>query len=295
MEYHTPVLLQEVIELLHVQPGQVYIDGTLGNGGHALEILRLGGIVYGIDSDPQNLAIATSRIKTAGFSETFHPIKGNFHNVVALVSPAVSRPVSGLLLDLGLSSNQQKSPDRGFSFNDRQSLDMRLDKETQTLTAEEIINTYSYTELFDIFSKIAQETLSKPLVQNIINARQRKPIKTGDTLANIIRELYQKKGNRPKTDPSTKIFLALRIVVNSEFDNLKKILEITTTDPIFRQSIVCIISFHSGEDRIVKQFIRNNSPNQLIDLAPKIIVPARSEITQNPLSRSAVLRSYKIV
>ncbi|MFZ2153247.1 MAG: 16S rRNA (cytosine(1402)-N(4))-methyltransferase RsmH [Microgenomates group bacterium] len=293
MEYHVPVLLHEAINLLDIKHGQIYLDCTLGNGGHTQEILKRGGIVYGIDNDPHNLEIAIDRIKTSGLSTNFHPIKDNFGNLLEIINKNHLTKIAGVLIDLGLSSNQQKSSQRGFSFNDELSLDMRLDPQTQTLTAEEIINTYSYDQLYEIFTKLAQETQSKPLIIRIISARQKEPIRSGHKLSQIVRDYYQSRHIHPKTDPSTKIFMALRIYVNSEFENLKKILldslELTGTQ-------VVIISFHSGEDRIVKNFIRVNTQSHLIDnLTPKAITPTLSEIHQNNLSRSAVLRSYKIL
>ena len=294
MEYHVPVLLNQVLGLLSVEPGRVYIDGTLGNGGHTLEILKNGGEVYGIDSDQSNLDLATARITKAGYKDKFHPIKGNFANLSQILKENINTPINGLLLDLGLSSNQQKEPGRGFSFNDPQSLDMRLDPTTQELTAEKIINTYSFEQLFNIFSKIAQEKLSKPLAQRIITKRQSSPIKDGTTLAQVIRDAYKVKGIRTKIDPSTKIFMALRIVVNQEFENLRHFLESSLDIPQLKNTTICIISFHSGEDRIVKQFIREHHPNQITSTSSKAVTASHQETLSNPLSRSAVLRSYRI-
>ncbi|MBI2465105.1 16S rRNA (cytosine(1402)-N(4))-methyltransferase RsmH [Candidatus Shapirobacteria bacterium] len=294
MEYHVPVLLNEVLDLLSVKLGNIYIDGTLGNGGHTLEILKKGGEVYGIDSDQNNLDLATSRIVDSGYAVHFHPIKGNFTDLKQIISKNISSPIHGILLDLGLSSNQQKASGRGFSFNDEQSLDMRLDPATQELTAEKIINTYSFEQLFNIFSKIAQEKLSKPLAQKIITKRKSSPIKDGATLAKIIRDAYLAKGIRTKIDPSTKIFMALRIVVNQEFENLKQFLDSTLHTPSLNNATVCIISFHSGEDRIVKQFIREHHPSLITSHSSKAITATHKETAVNPLSRSAVLRSYRI-
>ncbi|MBP9817786.1 16S rRNA (cytosine(1402)-N(4))-methyltransferase RsmH [Candidatus Shapirobacteria bacterium] len=289
MDYHLPVLLVETCDSLNIQSGKIYLDVTLGHGGHTLEILRRGGIVYGIDQDPENLAIVSSRInhEIPNFNQNFHPIHGNFANLTSLNLPT---DIAGLLADLGLNSTQQKSTGRGFSFNDSESLDMRLDPQTQTETAENIINTYSYDELVNIFSKISQENLAEPIVRQIIFARQNKPIKTGMELANIIGNVYQQKNIRTSINPATKIFMALRIVVNQEFFNLNSLLNFSLTLP--SQASIAIISFHSGEDRLVKLFTRQNS-TQII--ASKPITPTNKEIRDNPLSRSAVLRSYKII
>jgi 16S rRNA (cytosine1402-N4)-methyltransferase len=289
MDFHSPVLISEVLQIINVQPGLVYIDATVGNGGHTLEILKKGAIVYGLDQDPANLAIATNRITSLGLSANFHPLNANFNQLELLLRHQIPMPVYGVLFDLGLSSGQLKATGRGFSFNDPSSLDMRLDPDSQDLTAEEIINTYDFEQLYQLFTKIAQENLSRPLIIRIISERQRQPIKSGQRLANIIRQFYQDKHLRSNVDPATKIFLALKIVVNQEFENLKKALDATLK--LNSGCVIAVISFHSGEDRIVKQFIRRHFPGT----SAKAILPSRQEITQNPLARSSVLRSYKII
>ncbi|MDD2483092.1 MAG: 16S rRNA (cytosine(1402)-N(4))-methyltransferase RsmH [Candidatus Shapirobacteria bacterium] len=290
MDFHIPVLSTETIDLLNVQPDKIYVDGTLGHGGHTLEILKKGGLVYGIDQDPQNLEIATNRIKEAGFKNHFFPVHNNFNELENIVTNQIKQKIDGLIIDLGLSQNQQTGQGRGFSFNDESSLDMRLDPENQELTAEEIINTYDYDELFEIFSKYAQEIYSKPIVLRIISERQKSPIKTATRLANIIRDFYKDRHIRSKIDPSTKIFMALRIIVNDEFENLKKLL-IQSLNVVKKDGKVCIITFHSGEDRIVKLFLNQNPLCQ----AEKSVKASFEEIKKNPLSRSATLRSYRIV
>ena len=290
MEFHTPVLLNETIDSLKVQSGNIYVDGTLGHGGHSLEILKKGGIVYGFDQDTINLEIATNRINQARFQSQFTPIHHNFNQI----DQVIKRKIDGLLVDLGLSQSQQTGQNRGFSFNDETSLDMRLDQSNQKLTAEEIINTYDYDQLYQIFTKYAQELYSKPLILRIIRERQKSPIKTATRLANIIRDYYREHHLRSKIDPSTKIFLSLRIAVNHEYDNLKTLLQKSLTI-VKSGGNVCIITFHSGEDRIVKQFIKDNSQNGIIIENHKAVKPSFTEIKNNPLSRSATLRSYRIV
>lgn len=288
MEFHRPVLVDQVIQALDVHHDGIYVDATVGNGGHSLEILNHGGQVYGLDQDPENLAIATARLSATEFGSRFHPIHSNFNQLDSLIGKEIPSSLNGILFDLGLSSGQQKSYGRGFSFNDPDSLDMRLDPTTQSLTAEEIINTFDFKQLYDIFSKYAQEKFSKPLIIRIIAERQKKPIKSGKRLGDIIRSYYQEKHLHSKIDPSTKIFMALRIAVNDEFSNLKQALESTLNLPTGCR--IAVISFHSGEDRLVKQFIRRHFPLQ----AGKAVLPTETEIKSNPLSRSAVLRSYKI-
>lgn len=288
MDFHVPVLSAETIDILNVQKDKIYIDGTLGHGGHTLEILKKEGLVYGIDQDSKNLEIAKNRIKEAGFDSKFFPVHNNFNRLEKIVKDDIKQKIDGLIIDLGLSQSQQTGQGRGFSFNDELSLDMRLDPNNQEITAEEIINTYDYDELYEIFSKYAQEIYSKPIIFKIIRERQKSPIKTAIRLANIIRDFYKEHHIRSKIDPSTKIFLSLRIAVNDEFNNLKDVLN-QSLKIVKKNGVVCIITFHSGEDRIVKQFIKDH------DFPSKPIRPSFAEIKKNPLSRSATLRSYRIV
>lgn len=283
MNYHTPVLLRESIDFFQPLEGKTIVDATLGNGGHTLEFLRSGAKVVAFDADVDNLLIAQKRIETEGLSKNFTAINDNFINI----QKYLDNPVDGLMADLGLSTNQIKEFGKGFSFNDDQSIDMRIDSKIG-VSAEEIINTADYEELVLIFSKYGQEPFAKPLSMRIISERQKSPIKTGKRLAEIVRKYYLDKKNKTKIDPSTKIFMALRIVVNSEYSNLKKLLEMTFT-LIKKEGRAGIITFHSGEDRIVKQFIRNNN---LLEIAN--IVPSIQEIKDNPLSRSSRLRGFKI-
>lgn len=291
MNFHCPVLLQESIDNLGVQSGGIYIDATLGHGGHTIEILKRGGFVYGFDQDPINLDIATNRINELNLNSKFVPVHQNFNSIQKFVQENLNQKVDGLIADLGLSQSQQTATDRGFSFNDPQSIDMRLDPASQDLTAEEIINTYSFDELYEIFTKFGQELYSKPIILHIIRQRQKSPIKDGETLANVIRKYYQEHHIKTKTDPATKVFLSLRIAVNQENSNLQQLL-VQTTQVVKPQGNVSIITFHSGEDRIVKQFLIQNSSKIKVN---KPIKPTPTEIKDNPLSRSSLLRSYKIV
>lgn len=294
MDYHQPVLLDEVISTLDIKPNSIYIDATLGNGGHTLAMLKLGAIVYGIDQDPKNLEISTNRINEAGLSDKFTPISSNFNQLESIVNSKINQKIDGLLVDLGLSKNQQISSNRGFSFNDEESLDMRINQNSDDPTAKDIINIGTADELYEIFSKNSQELYSHDLVSKIISERQKKPITDAKRLADIIRNFYLEKKIRTKTDPSTKIFLALKIAVNQEFSNLKQILS-QSLNVIKPNGIACFISFHSGEDRIIKQFIQSNLLSKNIYQVTKSIHPSFKEIKNNPLSRSAILRSYKIV
>ncbi len=288
MTYHQPVLLSEVIQIFDPQPGKNYLDATLGNGGHTLELLKSGATVYGLDADPQNLKISTTRIQESQLSQNFHPILGNFINLQKIFHSTIQKPLNGILFDLGLSQNQQTKPGRGFSFNDPESLDMRLNPNLQTTTAETIINTYSKDDLYQIFSKNSQEIHALPLITQIIKERQTSPITTAQRLADIIRNYYRQKHLRSSLDPATKIFMALRIAVNDELQNLKFTLP-QTQKILSPGSTVCLISFHSGEDRIIKIFIKSNHFSQSGSLKP-----TPNEVSRNPLSRSATLRWFRI-
>lgn len=283
MNYHIPVLLSEVINQFNPDKNKIIVDCTVGHGGHTTEFINKGAIVYGIDADTDNLKVATERIN----SSNFHPIHGNFKDIEEIYQDKIKTPVDGILVDLGLSNNQQSQSGRGFSFNDNLSIDMRLDQENQELSAENIINTYDETQLYLLFSKVAQEPFSRPLAQRIIQARQHHPIKTGQQLAEVIRDYYKFKKSNSHTDPSTKIFMALRIETNSEFENLNKFL-IDSQRIVKKGGIIGIISFHSGEDRIVKNFIKKNN------FKTTRFLPTQAEIKTNHLSRSAILRTYTI-
>lgn len=291
MDFHNPVLLEETVQSLSIIPNGTYIDATLGHGGHTIEILKNGGEVYGLDQDPINLKIATDRIKKLNLSEKFHPIHANFSQLENIFNQQIKTKVNGLLADLGLSQSQQTAQNRGFSFNDLSSLDMRLDPESQALTAEEIINTYHFDELYQIFTKYAQELYAKPIILRIIRQRQQKPIQSGQRLSQIINDYYQEHHIRSKTNPATKIFMSLRIAVNNEFKNLSQLLE-QSLSIVKNNGNVAIITFHSGEDRIVKNFTQKHS-KQLI--AQKPVKPSNQEVLKNPLSRSSTLRAYKII
>jgi len=291
IQYHQPVLLQEIIDLFDPKPGKTFLDATLGNGGHTIGLLQRGAFVYGLDQDRQNLSLAIDRITQANLLNRFHPIYGNFKSLSQHYRQHINLPLDGIIFDLGLSSNQQLGQGKGFSFYDEVSLDMRLNNH-QNQTAENIINTYPADKLYQIFTKYAQEKYARPIIQKIIRARQKSPITTASALANIIRQYYQDHHLKTHLDPSTKVFLALRIAVNDELTNLKKALS-QTLNILSSQSIVAIITFNSTEDRLVKSFIRQNQDHLTLPFK-KPIRPSSAEITVNPLSRSANLRSYRI-
>lgn len=278
---HQPVMLYEAVDGLDVRPGQIYIDATVGLGGHSLEIIRRGGRIIGLDQDPRALAIARTKLPES--SATL--IQGNFRNLADLVRTVTVYPVSGVLMDLGTSALQLQSPVYGLSFQTNAPLDMRLSQEL-AVTAKDLVNGLSEKELYVIFKKYAQEQRALPIARAIVRARTLKPITTTGELAAIVDQVYH--GRQGRLHPATKVFQALRIVVNDEINNLKAGLSqaLTLLQPGGR---LAVISFHEGEDREVKQFIKNQ-PALIANLTKKPMTPNLAEIKQNPRARSAKLR-----
>jgi len=282
---HRPVLLREVIDLLAIRENGVYIDMTVGLGGHSAAILeRLGpdGILVGIDRDSEALDIAAERLK----DRRAYLRKGRFSEVQEIISGLGVNSADGALLDLGVSMLQLKEQDRGFSFMSDARLDMRMDA-NEGPSAWEIINKYSEKELQRVLTEYGEEPLFKRITKKIIEARQAKEIDTCSELADIVLKAY---GGRGKTHPATRTFQAVRIEVNQELEELRKGLSamISVLRPNGR---ACVIAYHSLEDRIVKNYFRDLGKEGTVNvLTKKPVVPARDEILANPASRSAKLR-----
>jgi 16S rRNA (cytosine1402-N4)-methyltransferase len=297
---HIPVLSREVIEILGVQPGGRYIDCTLGSGGHAQAILEHsspGGQLLGIDADPDAVKRATERL--ASFDKSVLLVNDNFVNLKDICVKLDFFPVHGILFDLGLSTPQLDKEGRGFSFQYDAPLDMRFSP-TQKTTAAEIVNTYSEMELAQILKTYGEELNNRKIAKNIL---QKRPIKTTLELANIVEEAVG--GRYEKTHPATRTFQAIRIVVNQEMENLESALNQAVSLLGFGGKLV-IISYHSLEDRIVKNFMQRESKDclcppeamkcvcghkaNLKKINRRIITPSFTEIELNPRSRSAKLR-----
>ncbi len=301
MSTHIPVLRDEVIEALAVQPGGRYIDCTLGGGGHAAAILENsspGGQLLGIEADPDNIKVA--REKLAAYGEAAVIVNENFANLEAVAERYHFRPVHGILFDLGLSSFQLAEGGRGFSFQQDAPLDMRFSPAQQT-TAANLVNSLSENELYRILKDYGEETNSRRIAAAIIKNR---PVKTTLQLANVVEEAVG--GRHGRIHPATKTFQALRIAVNNELDNLKSALK-QALDLLGHEGRLVVISYHSLEDRIVKQFITEESRDcicppelptcvckhkaQLKTINKKVITPSAAEVRSNPRSRSAKLRA----
>ncbi len=311
--FHTPVLLQTAIKYLNVKPNRVYIDATVGGGGHAEAILRRGGWLLGIDCDPEAITIAKKRLAracpTPPFSQKsganeqgrvpppkqWQLIRDNFSRLGAIARQAGIKQADGILFDLGVTGHQLTARRRGFSFRSRSPLDMRMDPNLR-VTAADLIAALSENELYQIFTRFSQEQLARPIARAIVSARKVRPIKTGQELATIVERAYKNRnrtGQRPrrKIHPATKVFQALRIAVNDELNNLETALP-QTLPLLKRGGRIVVISFHEGEDRIVKQFLRKNSQAMKLKIITKKVVrPEAQEIATNPRARSARLRA----
>jgi len=303
---HTPVLLNEILEYLNPQPNQNFIDCTLGFGGHATSILKKtspNGKLIGIEWDTETINISKEKLKI--LNERIIFINKNFANLKQ-ITKNLNYPIHGILLDLGISSYQLDQSKNGFSFQRENPLDMRFNKLDTIVTAEKIINNYSEKELADIFWKFGEEKYSRRIARIIIEERKKQKITTTKQLADLIYKISKPKKKQFKTiHPATKVFQALRIAVNNELENLKQVLPqaVQILEPEGR---LCVISFHSLEDRIVKQFLKQESmdcicPSEfpqcicnhkatLKIITKKIIVPSFEETKNNSRSRSAKMR-----
>ncbi len=306
MEFtHKSVLLEEAIKSLNVKPNGVYIDGTAGGGGHSLEIVKIlkSGHLYAVDKDQEALDATKKRLQ--GFEGLYTLIHSDYKDIESKLDSIGAGKVDGILLDLGVSSYQLDEAERGFSYMKDAILDMRMDR-SQGITAKDIIATYTEKELSDIFFKYGEEKLSRKIASKIVERRSQKPIETTLDLADLIKGCYPKsyKGGHP----AKRVFQALRIVVNDELKGLSEFIEKISLrlNPGGR---FAIITFHSLEDRIVKQSFKyleldcicpKNIPICVCDkkqegivITNKPILPTEEEIKNNKRSESAKLRVFE--
>lgn len=283
-DFHIPVLLEETIAALNLKASGIYVDATTGTGGHAQRILLKmpSSRLIAIDCDEEALEIAKKRL--AGFDVKF--IKGRFSNIKDIVHAANIDEVDGIIIDLGLSKIHLSAPKRGFSFFRDDPLDMRMDR-SEFLTAWHIVNTYREKEIENILWNYGEEKFSRKIARAIVTRRQKKPIQTCCELSEIIAHCI---GRRGRIHPATKTFQALRITVNRELEELERFLE-KGLKILKKGGRLCIISYHSLEDRIVKHTFKSKASQGLITtITKKPITPSRKEIMMNPSSRSAKLR-----
>ena len=308
MEFvHKSVLLDETIEGLAIKPDGIYLDGTLGGGGHSSEICRrlAGGHLIGIDQDEEALAAASERLKP--FQDKITLVRDNYCNAPEVLKNLGITGVDGLVLDLGVSSYQLDNVERGFSYRYDTALDMRMDTR-QSLTAREIINEYPERELYRIIRDYGEDQFAKNIAKHIAAARKEKPIETTGELNELIKAAIPARMRANGGHPSKRTFQAIRIECNHELDVLKNSLDelIAMLNPGGR---ICIITFHSLEDRIVKSAFRKNenpctcppdfpvcvcgkkSQGKVITRKP--VLPGEEELETNSRSKSAKLRIFE--
>ena len=303
---HYSVLLNETIEELRVKPDGIYLDGTLGGGGHAYQVCKrlTDGHFYGIDQDAAAIRAASERLKEFGSRVTI--FRDNYRNAKALLESMQVARVDGIVLDLGVSSYQLDTEERGFSYRYDAPLDMRMDQR-QTLTARDIVNAYSEKELYSIIRDYGEDPFAKNIAKHIAKAREEKTIETTFELNEIIKAAIPAK-MRANGHPSKQTFQAIRIECNHELEVLKSTLD-DFIDLLAPEGRLCIITFHSLEDRIVKnEFRRNENPctcppgfpvctcgkvskGKVITRKP--ILPGEEELEKNSRSKSAKLRVFE--
>ena len=293
-EYHTPVLLGEVVEFLDPKRGKSYVDATVGGGGHTNALLSRGARVLGIDRDRDAIEYIKNQVHSSQFTvRSLTLVQGNFADIGRIAKENGFGQVDGIIFDLGVSSHQLEESERGFSFSKSGPLDMRMDQ-TLPIRAWDIVNNFSERRLNEIFQTFGQEKFSRRIAGAICRARQIRPIEKTDELAKIIDDSIPRGVRKQSTkklswvkNSATKVFQALRIVVNSELINLEEALP-QTIGLLKSHGRLAIVSFHSLEDGIVKRFLKKETRLRILTAKP--IGPRVSEIESNPRSRSAKLR-----
>lgn len=296
---HIPVLLKETVELLDPKAGESFVDCTLGDGGHAIEMIRKigkNGKFLGIDLDESAIRKAESGIKNQELRvKELIIVRDNFANLKSILDKKNFGPVDGILMDLGLRSEQIEESGRGFSFLRDEPLDMRFGSNQNIPNAAEILNACTKEELIDIFRKFGEERFSEDVAKDIVLARKKGRLTTSHELVEIVLSVYRRKLHSKKDipwiggiHPATRVFQALRIEVNHELENLEKVLP-NAVDSLTPGGRIAVISFHSLEDRIVKHFFRSRKDLKILTKKP--ITPSGEEVQDNPRSRSAKLRA----
>src|SRR3990167_10054519 len=299
--FHLPVMVEEAVEFLAVKRGRVYVDGTLGGGGHTATVLRKSQIqnpkskikIIGIDQDIEAIKFAKKRLKKYASNLIF--VHNNFKNLDDILDQLKISKVDGILLDLGVSSHQIDELSRGFSFKEGADvkLDMRMDP-NQKFSAVEVVNDYSEEDLRKIFFEYGEEKFSKSIAREIVKRRREKEILTADDLVKVIKSATPPKYRYSRQHHfATKIFQALRIEVNQELEALRQILP-QAVERLNKNGRLVVISFHSLEDRIVKHFFREMKNEEKAKiLTKKPLTPTKEEITLNPKAKSAKLRAIE--
>ena len=305
---HISVLLDETIDGLDIKPDGIYVDGTLGGGGHSYEILRRlspKGRLIGIDQDGEALKAAGERLKK--FENQITLVRSNYCEIDKVLKELNVEKVDGILLDIGVSSYQLDNLERGFSYKSDAPLDMRMDTR-QELTAADVVNTYSENELFKIIKDYGEDKFAKNIAKHIVLARKEKPLETTKELSEVIKRAILMKVQAKGGHPAKKTFQAIRIEVNQELTVLKESID-KMIDLLKPNGRICIITFHSLEDRIVKTKFRENEnpctcpPNFPVCvcgkkskgkvITRKPIIPSEDEIEENKRAKSSKLRIFE--
>lgn len=287
--YHIPVMSREILTYLRPKPGQIFVDCTIGCGGHAEQILRAikpGGRLIGIDQDLEALKVCEQRL--GDFNTNLTLIHDNFENLDNILSQHTAGKVDGILFDLGLSSLQIESKTRGFSFQRNAPLDMRMDQ-TKRITAFDLINNLTEDEIAKIIKNYGEERWARRIASGIVKERKKAPLVTTFQLANLVLKVIPFRP-RAKIHPATRTFQAFRIIVNREIETLEKGLE-KAIEFLKHSARICVISFHSLEDGTVKKIYRKKAHHREIKiLTKKPLLATEQEVLENPRSRSAKLR-----
>lgn len=292
IKYHTPVMLREVLEYLDLKPGMLIVDATLGTAGHAKSILERilpGGGLIGIDRDKESLAVAQDRLSE--FGSAVRLVHGSFAEIDTLLENLGITKVNGVLMDLGISTFQLQDPIRGFSFQSEGPLDMRMDKDSY-VSAYDLVNNLNEEELSTLLWNFSEERWHKRIARLLVQERGIAPIATTAQLAKIAaRSVPMRYRHRHyRIHPATRTFQAVRIAVNRELEILESAVN-KAIALLEKKARICVISFHSLEDRIIKFAFRKAEADGLVNiLTPKPLTPAQSEVEANPASRSSKFR-----
>lgn len=290
---HIPVMLREVIDYLDPKPGQIIVDATLGTGGHSLEILKRitpGGRLIGIDRDEDSLAICRKRFSE--FSGSCDFVQANFVDLDQVLEKLGIDKINGIVFDLGISTYQLKDIERGFSFQQEGPLDMRMDKSSY-ISAYDLVNNLNESEISHMLWSFGQERWHNRIAHLLVEERRNQPIATTSQLANLVMRAipYRYRKSYYRIHPATRTFQAVRIAVNRELEILESAVK-KAVAILEKKAKICVISFHSLEDRVIKHTFRALKTDGLIDIiTAKPITPADSEVAANPSSRSSKLRA----
>ena len=291
-KYHIPVMMHEILHYLNLKPGMTVVDATIGTAGHSkaiLERISPGGMLIGIDRDEDSLAVCRERLREYG--NAVRLVHGNFVDIDTILEGIQIKKVDAVLFDLGISSFQLGDPHRGFSFQNEGPLDMRLDR-TSYISAYDLMNNLNEEEISTMLWNFGQERWHNRIAHLVVKERERQPISTTSQLANIVVRSIPPRFRHKyyRIHPATRTFQAVRIAVNRELEILDSALN-KAIEILKENARICVISFHSLEDRAVKFNFRHAASEEMLGIiTPKPLVPAQSEIEVNPSSRSSKLR-----